>query len=260
VLADLRPWGHDTAPEMHAAGGMAAVGKRLATAGLLHPEARTVTGRSLGDEIARAPEPEGQTVIRTVDDTLKNEGGLVILRGNLAPGGAVTKISGQTKRLHRGPARVFEREEDAFAAIKDGRIVPNDVMVLRNEGPLDGLGMREMRLVTGAFQGSGLGEHVALMTDGRFSGATRGFVIGHVVPEAFEGGPIAALRDADEVTIDVDGCRLDVALSDEEIAPRLAERPAPRPAYMRGVLAKYARLVADASRGAVTDWAGREES
>ncbi|MFH6783853.1 MULTISPECIES: dihydroxy-acid dehydratase [Methylobacterium] len=259
VLADLRPWGRYTAPEMHAAGGMAVVGKRLVAAGLLHPEARTVTGRSLGDEIARAPEPAGQTVIRSAEDPFKSEGGLVILRGNLAPGGAVMKVSGQTKRLHRGPARVFEREEDAFAAIKDGRIVPNDVMVLRNEGPRGGPGMREMQLVTGALQGSGLGEHVALMTDGRFSGATRGFVIGHVVPEAFEGGPIAAIRDGDAVTVDVENRRLDVALSDEEIARRLAGRPAPRPAYTRGVLAKYARLVGNASRGAVTDWVGSEE-
>ncbi|KMO14039.1 dihydroxy-acid dehydratase [Methylobacterium indicum] len=254
IIADMRPSGRYTAPEMHAAGGMAVVGKRLMEAGLLHPEARTVTGLSLGDEIARASEPAGQTVIRPVTDPFKSEGGLVVLRGNLAPGGAVMKVSGQTKRLHRGPAKVFEREEDAFAAIRDGRIVPNDVMVLRNEGPRGGPGMREMQLVTGALQGSGLGEHVALMTDGRFSGATRGFVIGHVVPEAFEGGPIAAIRDGDTVTIDVDARRLDVALSDDEIARRRAGRPAPRPAYTRGVLGKYARLVADASRGAVTDW------
>ncbi|WP_279358976.1 dihydroxy-acid dehydratase [Methylobacterium indicum] len=254
IIADMRPSGRYTAPEMHAAGGMAVVGKRLMEAGLLHPEARTVTGLSLGDEIARAPEPAGQTVIRPVTDPFKSEGGLVVLRGNLAPGGAVMKVSGQTKRLHRGPAKVFEREEDAFAAIRDGRIVPNDVMVLRNEGPRGGPGMREMQLVTGALQGSGLGEHVALMTDGRFSGATRGFVIGHVVPEAFEGGPIAAIRDGDTVTIDVDARRLDVALSNDEIARRLAGLPAPRPAYTRGVLGKYARLVADASRGAVTDW------
>ncbi len=214
-------------PEMHAAGGMAVVGKRLMEAGLLHPEARTVTGLSLGDEIARAPEPAGQTVIRPVTDPFKSEGGLVVLRGNLAPGGAVMKVSGQTKRLHRGPAKVFEREEDAFAAIRDGRIVPNDVMVLRNEGPRGGPGMREMQLVTGALQGSGLGEHVALMTDGPLLRCDRGFVIGHVVPEAFEGGPIAAIRDGDTVTIDVDARRLDVALSDDEIARRRAGRPAP---------------------------------
>ncbi|MGY2046876.1 dihydroxy-acid dehydratase [Methylobacterium sp. JK268] len=254
VLADLRPWGRYTAPEMHAAGGMAVVGKRLMAAGLLHPATRTVTGRSLGEEIARAPEPAGQTVIVSADAPLKSEGGLVILRGNLAPGGAVMKVSGQTKRLHRGPARVFETEEDAFAAIKDGRIVPNDVMVLRNEGPRGGPGMREMQLVTGALQGAGLGAEVALLTDGRFSGATRGFVIGHVVPEAFDGGPIAAVRDGDAVTIDVDRRRLDVALADDVIAQRLAARTPPRPTYTRGVLGKYARLVSDASRGAVTDW------
>jgi len=207
----------------------------------------------LGEEIARAREPEGQDVIKQLDRPLKKEGGIAILRGNLAPGGCVMKVSGQTKRLHRGPARVFEREEDAFIAIKEGRIQPNDVMVLRNEGPKGGPGMREMQLVTGALQGAGLGESVALITDGRFSGATRGFVIGHIVPEAIERGPIAALMDGDTITIDVDQRRLDVALNDTQLSDRLSRWQAPKSPYSSGVLAKYARLVADASHGAITD-------
>jgi dihydroxy-acid dehydratase len=257
VLADLRPWGTYTAPEMFEAGGMPVVGKRLLQAGLLHPDEKTVTGRTLGAEIERAREPAGQTVIKPLDQALKKEGGLAILRGNLAPGGCVIKISGQKKALHRGPARVFEREEDAFQAIKSGRIQPNDVMVLRYEGPRGGPGMREMQLVTGALQGSGLGESVALITDGRFSGATRGFVIGHIVPEAYERGPIAALRDGDVIIIDVENRRLDVELSEAQLNDRLAGWRAPAPRYASGVLAKYARLVANASRGAVTDPAAR---
>jgi len=253
VLADLRPWGTYTAPEMYAAGGMAVVGKRLLEAGLLHPEENTVTGRTLGEEIRRAREPPGQDVIKPLDRPLKKEGGIAILRGNLAPGGCVMKVSGQTKRVHSGPARVFEREEEAFTAIKEGRIQPNDVMVLRYEGPKGGPGMREMQLVTGALQGAGLGESVALITDGRFSGATRGFVIGHIVPEAAERGPIAALVDGDTIAIDVERRRLDVALSDTQLSDRLSKWLAPKSPYSSGVLAKYARLVADASHGAVTD-------
>lgn len=253
VLADMRPWGTYTAPEMYEAGGMPVVGKRLLQAGLLSPDERTVTGRTLREEIERAPEPAGQQVIKPIDAPLKKEGGLAILRGNLAPGACVIKISGQKKALHRGPARVFENEEDAFNAIKSGRIQPNDVMVLRYEGPKGGPGMREMQLVTGALQGSGLGETVALITDGRFSGATRGFVIGHIVPEAAERGPIAALRDDDVIVIDVDNRKLDVELSAAQIEERLKRWTPPAPRYTTGVLAKYARLVADASRGAVTD-------
>ena len=252
VYADLRPWGTYTAPEMYAAGGMVVVGKRLLAGGLLQPEAATVTGRSLGAEIAAA-EPAGQQVIRPLDRPLKPQGGLAILRGNLAPGGCVIKLSGQSKAHHRGPARVFEREEDAFTAIRDGAIQPNDVMVLRNEEPRGGPGMREMQLVTGALQGAGLGATVALVTDGRFSGATRGFVIGHVVPEAVDRGPIAALQDGDLITIDVEARRLEVALEPAEIEARLARWSPPPPRYRTGVLAKYARLVTDASQGAVTD-------
>ena len=253
VYADLRPWGIYTAPEMFEAGGMAVVGKRLLAAGLLRRDAATVTGNALGVEIEAATEPSGQLVIRPLDNPLKPQGGLAILHGNLAPGGCVIKLSGQSKQHHHGPARVFEREEDAFAAVRSGTIQPNDVMVLRNEGPRGGPGMREMQLVTGALQGAGLGATVALITDGRFSGATRGFVIGHVVPEAVDRGPIAALRDGDLITINVPTRRLEVALSPEVIEARLADWQ-PRPArYTTGVLAKYARLVTDASHGAVTD-------
>ena len=254
VLADLRPWGNYTAPEMHEAGGMPVVGKRLVQAGLLHGDEATVTGRTVGDEIARASEPEGQRVIRPLSDPLKPQGGLGILRGNLAPGGCVIKLSGQAKAVHRGPARVFEREEDAFEAIKAGNIFPNDVVVVRNEGPRGGPGMREMQMVTGALQGAGLGETVALVTDGRFSGATRGFVIGHVVPEAVDGGPIAVLQDGDTLVIDVARRRLDVDVSEEAIEARLvAWRKLPPPPAATGVLGKYARLVSDASQGAVTN-------
>ena len=254
VLADLRPWGNYTAPEMYEAGGMAVVGKRLAQAGLLHGNERTVTGRTLGDEIARAVEPEGQVVIRPLSNPIKPQGGLGILRGNLAPGGCVIKLSGQEKAVHRGPARVFEREEDAFEAIKTGSIQPNDVIVVRNEGPRGGPGMREMQMVTGALQGSGLGETVALVTDGRFSGATRGFVIGHVVPEAIDGGPIALVQDGDTLVIDVAQRRLDLEVSAEALeARRVAWRQLPPPAAATGVLGKYARLVSDASQGAVTN-------
>ena len=253
VLADLRPWGRYTAPEMHEAGGMAVVGKRLVQAGLLHPDERTVTGRSLGQEIASAPEPVGQQVIRPLAQPLKPQGGMAVLRGNLAPGGCVIKLSGQEKTLHRGPARVFEREEDAFQAIKNGAVQPNDVLVLRHEGPRGGPGMREMQLVTGALQGAGLGETVALVTDGRFSGATRGFVIGHVVPEAAEGGPIAVVKDGDPVVIDVTQRRLDLDIPHSVLQQRLTDWTAsPPPAAATGVLGKYARLVSDASQGAVT--------
>ena len=252
VLADLKPWGTYTAPEMYEAGGMAVVGKRLLEAGLLHASARTVSGRTLGEEIRAASEPRGQDVIKPLEKALKPEGGIAILRGNLAPDGCVIKISGQKKYAHRGPARVFEREEDAFQAVKQGKIKPNDVIVIRYEGPRGGPGMREMLHVTGALQGAGLGESVALMTDGRFSGATHGFMIAHIVPEAADRGPIAAVKSGDMINIDVKKRRLDVELSAGEIRKRLTKWKAPKPRYTTGVFAKYAKTVSHASIGAIT--------
>ena len=252
VLADLKPWGTYTAPEMHAAGGMAVVGKRLVEAGLIHTGEQTVTGRTIGEEIKAAGEPPGQQVIKPLAKALKPTGGIAILRGNLAPGGCVIKLSGHSKVSHRGPARVFEREEDAFKAVKDGKIKANDVIVIRYEGPKGGPGMREMLHVTGALQGAGLGETVALMTDGRFSGATHGFMIAHIVPEAFERGPIAAIRNGDSINIDVKKRRLDLEVTAAEMKRRLATWKAPRPRYTSGVFHKYAKTVSNASEGAVT--------
>ena len=252
VLADLKPWGTYTAPEMYDAGGMAVVGKRLLEAGLLHASEKTVTGRTIGESVKVAPEPAGQQVIKPLARALKTEGGIAILRGNLAPEGCVIKLSGQKKYSHRGPARVFEREEDAFQAVKKGKIKPNDVIVIRYEGPKGGPGMREMLHVTGALQGAGLGESVALMTDGRFSGATHGFMIAHIVPEAAERGPIAAIKTGDVVSIDVKKRRLDLEIPASEIKKRLAKWKAPKPRYTTGVFAKYAAGVANASVGAYT--------
>ncbi len=252
VLADLKPWGNYTAPEMYEAGGMPVVGKRLLESGILHAGEKTVTGRTIGDEVKAAPEPAGQQVIKPLAKALKPEGGIAILRGNLAPGGCVIKLSGQTKYAHRGPARVFEREEDAFQAIKKGKIKPNDVIVIRYEGPRGGPGMREMLHVSGALQGAGLGESVALMTDGRFSGATHGFMIAHIVPEAAQRGPIAAVKTGDIVNIDVKKRRLDLEVPAAEIKKRLAKWKAPKPRYTSGVFHKYAMTVSDASVGALT--------
>ena len=252
VVADLKPWGNYTAPEMYDAGGMAVVGKRLLEARLLHGSEKTVTGRTIAEEVKAAPEPAGQQVIKPLAKALKAEGGIAILRGNLAPGGCVIKLSGQKKYTHRGPARVFEVEEDAFLAIKKGKIKPNDVIVIRYEGPRGGPGMREMLHVSGALQGAGLGESVALMTDGRFSGATHGFMIGHIVPEAAVRGPIAAVRNGDTISIDVKKRRLDLEVPASEIKKRLAKWKAPKPRFTTGVFAKYAAGVADASVGAYT--------
>jgi dihydroxy-acid dehydratase len=252
VVADLKPWGTYTAPEMYEAGGMAVVGKRLVEAGLIHVGEKTVTGRTIGEEIAAAAEPAGQEVIKPLKQALKPTGGIAILRGNLAPGGCVIKLSGQSKYEHRGPARVFEREEGAFKAIKEGKIKPNDVIVIRYEGPKGGPGMREMLHVTGALQGAGLGDTVALMTDGRFSGASHGFVMAHIVPEAAERGPIAAVRSGDMIHIDVKKRRLDVEISGAEMKKRLAKWKAPKPRYTSGVFHKYAITVSNASEGAVT--------
>jgi dihydroxy-acid dehydratase len=252
VVADLKPWGTYTAPEMYDAGGMAVVGKRLLEARLLHGSEKTVTGRTIAEEVKAAPEPAGQQVIKPLAKALKAEGGIAILRGNLAPGGCVIKLSGQKKYTHRGPARVFEVEEDAFLAIKKGKIKPNDVIVIRYEGPRGGPGMREMLHVSGALQGAGLGESVALMTDGRFSGASHGFMIGHIVPEAAVRGPIAAVRNGDTISIDVKKRRLDLEVPAGEIKKRLVKWKAPKPRFTTGVFAKYAAGVADASVGAYT--------
>ncbi|MBI4391956.1 MAG: dihydroxy-acid dehydratase, partial [candidate division NC10 bacterium] len=241
-----------TAPEMYQAGGMPVVAKRLLDAGLLHPDEMTVTGRTIGAEARQARETPGQQVIRPLSNPLKATGGLTVLRGNLAPEGCIAKVAGHERMTHRGPARVFEREEDAFAAIKAGKIKAGDVIVIRYEGPKGGPGMREMLAVTGALHGAGLGESVALMTDGRFSGATHGFMVGHVAPEAANGGPIAVLKAGDTVVLDIARRRLDVELSAAEIKKRLAKWKPPAPRYKSGVMAKYARLVSSASEGAVT--------
>jgi dihydroxy-acid dehydratase len=252
TTCDLKPGGRFVAKDLYEAGGIAVVAKRLLDAGILHEDAQTVTGKTIGEHAREAVETPGQEVVRPVDDPVKKTGGLAILRGNLAPDGCVVKLSGHERIHHRGPARVFEREEDAMAAVTGGSIVAGDVVVIRNEGPAGGPGMREMLAVTAALVGEGLGEDVALLTDGRFSGATRGFMAGHVAPEASVGGPIAAVRDGDAITIDVPSRRMDVELSDEEIARRVAAYESPPPAYSDGVLAKYARLVGSASEGAVT--------
>jgi dihydroxy-acid dehydratase len=252
LLADLKPGGRFVATDLYRAGGVPLILKRLLDAGILHPDEMTVTGRTIGEEAEDATETEGQEVVRPLDDPLKSEGGLAILRGNLAPEGSVVKLAGTERKGQTGPARVFESEEDCFRAVKDQALEPGDIVVIRNEGPSGGPGMREMLQVTAAIVGEGLGEEVALITDGRFSGATRGLMVGHVAPEAVKGGPIAALRDGDEITIDVENRTLAVDLSDEEIASRVAEYESPPPAYEKGVMAKYARSVSSASEGAVT--------
>jgi dihydroxy-acid dehydratase len=240
------------AVDLHAAGGVALVAKRLLDAGLLHPDTPTVTGRTIGEHAREASEQPGQKVVRPLDDPIKPTGGLAILRGNLAPDGCVVKLAGHERRRHVGPARVFEGEEAAMDAVTHGAVKAGDVVVIRNEGPAGGPGMREMLAVTAAINGAGLGEEVALLTDGRFSGATHGFMAGHVAPEAARGGPIAAVHDGDEITIDVDTRRLDVALSDAEIAERVAAYTPPPNPDATGALAKYARLVSSAADGAVT--------
>lgn len=252
TLVDLKPGGRFVAADLHQAGGIPLVTQRLLEAGLLHADELTVTGDTIGEEASRAPETEGQEVVYPISDPIKPTGGLVILRGNLAPDGCVIKVAASKRTVHRGPARVFEREEDTFAAIKGGKINPGDVVAIRYEGPAGGPGMREMLGITAAIVGAGLGESVALLTDGRFSGATRGFMVGHVAPEAARGGPIAALQDGDIVVIDVANRRIDVELSEDELRARLDAWTAPEPRYTRGVFAKYAKSVSSASEGAVT--------
>ena len=252
LLADLKPGGRFVATDLYAAGGVPLVLKRLAELGILHQDELTVSGHTIGEEADAAKETPAQEVVRPGSEPLKREGGLAILRGNLAPEGAVVKLAGTERRKQVGPARVFESEEECFRAVKDQRINDGDIIVIRNEGPAGGPGMREMLHVTAAIVGEGLGESVALLTDGRFSGATRGLMAGHVAPEAAKGGPIAAVREGDQISFDVDARRLDLLLSDDEIAVRMAKYQAPEPVNHIGVMAKYAASVSSASLGAVT--------
>jgi dihydroxy-acid dehydratase len=252
LLCDLKPSGRYVATDLYRAGGVPVVLRRLQEAGLLHDGTLTVTGQTIGEVAAAAEETEGQDVVRPLSDPLKPNGGFAILRGNLSPDGCVVKLSGHDRLEHRGPARVFESEEDAFAAVMDKALQPGDVVVIRNEGPSGGPGMREMLHVTAAIVGEGLGDSVALLTDGRFSGATHGFMAGHVAPEARHGGPIAALRDGDTIVFDVAARELNVEISDEEMAERLAAWEDPPVRYRTGVLGKYAKHVGSAAQGAVT--------
>lgn len=253
LYLDLMPGGRFTAVDVDRAGGIELVAKRLIEAGHLDGSAMTVTGRTLAEESAGAVETPGQEVIRPVGEPLKPTGGLVILKGSLAPEGSVVKVAGHERPFHQGPARCFNSEEDAMTAVLTRQVQPGDTVVIRYEGPRGGPGMREMLGVTAAIVGQGLGETVALITDGRFSGATRGLMVGHVAPEAARGGPIAALRDGDMITIDIDNRRLDLGLSDEEIATRMAEWTPPAPRYTWGAMARYAACVSSASQGAVLE-------
>jgi dihydroxy-acid dehydratase len=252
LLCDLKPGGRYVATDLYRAGGVPLVIRRLKEAGLLAAEEKTVTGQTIGEVADAAEEAEGQDVVRSVSDPIKPNGGFAILRGMLAPEGCVVKLAGHDRTEHRGPARVFESEEDAFAAVIAKSIRPGEVVVIRNEGPAGGPGMREMLHVTAALIGEGLGDSVALLTDGRFSGATHGFMAGHVAPEAPRGGPIAAVRDGDTVVFDVPRRELNVELSDDEIQERLAAYEPPAPKYDGGVLGKYARHVGSAAQGAIT--------
>ncbi len=253
LLADLKPGGRFVATDLYQAGGTGLVAKRLNQAGLLHGSAVTVSGRSIAEEAEAATETAKQKVVRSLNDPINPTGGLVILKGNLSPEGCVVKVAGHKHLHHRGPARVFDSEEAAFAAVQEGRIQAGDVLVIRYEGPRGGPGMREMLGVTAALVGAGLGDSVALLTDGRFSGATRGLMAGHVAPEAANGGPIAALREGDIVIFDVGRRELRVELSGDEIRKRLAAWSPPEARYRSGVMAKYARQVSSAAQGAITN-------
>ncbi|MEA2784069.1 MAG: dihydroxy-acid dehydratase [Candidatus Eremiobacteraeota bacterium] len=252
IVADLRPGGKYVALDVDKAGGIQLIARRMVEGGLVDGDTLTPSGHTLREATADAAETPGQQVVSTADHPFKKKGGLRILRGNLAPDGAVVKVAGHEPTLLTGRARVFEREEDAMHAIDAREIVAGDIVVIRYEGPKGGPGMREMLGVTAAIVGQGLGDSVSLVTDGRFSGATRGLMVGHVSPEAFAGGPIAFVRDGDTLTIDVERGRLDVALSDVELAERARGWRAPEPRYTSGVFAKYAALVSSAAEGAVT--------
>ena len=252
ILADLKPGGRFVATDLYAAGGTPLIAKRMLEAGLLQGSSLTVTGRTLAEEAANAKETPGQQVVRSKSNPIKETGGLVILKGNLAPEGCVVKVAGHKTLNFSGPARVFDNEEAAFAAVDQGKIKAGDVVVIRYEGPRGGPGMREMLAVTAAIVGAGLGDDVALLTDGRFSGATHGLMAGHVAPEAANGGPIAAVCDGDKITFDLPKRTLSVDLTDAEIQKRMANWKAPKPRYTHGVFAKYAALVSSSSLGAIT--------
>jgi dihydroxy-acid dehydratase len=253
IITDMRPTGQYVAEDMYKAGGVALFAQRMIASGHMHGDTLTVTGETLGEVVATAKETAGQKVIRTLDNPIKATGGLVVLKGNLAPDGAVVKLKGDEPQYHKGPARIFDTEESAFEAVQNKQIKKGDVVVIRYEGPTGGPGMREMLLVTAALVGQGLGRDVMLITDGRFSGGTRGLMIGHVAPEAMVGGAIGLLQEGDLIEVDVAEGRLSVLLSDEELAQRRAAWQAPAPHYTSGVLAKYAKLVAQANDGAATN-------
>jgi dihydroxy-acid dehydratase len=252
VIVDIKPGGRYMAADVDKAGGIPVIAKRLADGKYVDGSALTVTGRTFAEEAAEARETPGQDVILPFEKALKPRGGIAILRGSLAPEGCVIKLAGHEKKVHQGPARVFEREEDAMAAVTSGQIQPGDVVVIRYEGPRGGPGMREMLGVTGAIVGAGLSNDVALVTDGRFSGATHGFMIAHVAPEAFNGGPIAVVRDGDQITVDANRGVLSLDIPEAELKQRLAGWKASEPRYKNGVIAKYCKLVLSASEGAVT--------
>jgi dihydroxy-acid dehydratase len=251
-VASLKPGGRFVATDVHEAGGVALVARELLKRDLVHAETRNVDGRSLGEIAAAVEERPGQEVVVPIETPVKPTGGLAILYGNLAPEGCVVKLAGHERLVHRGPARVFDSEEACFEAVRERRIEPGDVVVIRYEGPAGGPGMREMLHVTAAIVGEGLGDSVALVTDGRFSGATHGLMVGHVSPEAARGGPLAALADGDVLAVDVEARELRAELSEDELAARLAGWEPPPPRYAAGVFAKYAALVSSASEGAVT--------
>ena len=252
LVADLKPGGRFVATDLYRAGGIGLVARRLREAGILHEDAVTVTRRTIAEEADAVQETSGQEVVRPLSDPIKATGGLIVLKGNLAPDGCIVKVAGHDLGQHRGPARVFENEEAAFEAVEHRRIKAGDVVVIRYEGPKGGPGMREMLAVTAAIIGAGLGESVALLTDGRFSGATRGMMAGHVAPEAAEGGPIAIVRDGDMILFDERNRKLQLEVTEDAIKERLADWKAPAPHYVSGVMAKYARLVSSAATGAVT--------
>jgi dihydroxy-acid dehydratase len=252
LWADMQPGGRYTAVDLGKAGGTAVVAKRLVDANLVAGDCITVSGRTFAQEAALAKETPGQDVVLPLDKPLKKTGGRVLLEGSLAPDGCVVVVAGHERTLHRGPARVFEREEDAMAAVIGGKIVPGDVVVIRYEGPRGGPGMREMLGVTAAIMGEGLGETVSLLTDGRFSGATRGLMAGHVAPEAFLGGPIALVEEGDPIAFDVTERRLDLDVPAAVLEERRTRWRPPAARYTHGVLAKYAALVSSAAEGAIT--------